>query len=131
MIAASKKIQEQTVQYYKDIDKYGEQRVEKCVELANMTTATYRYYLAIASEDLDGLIQIVKDRNSIPKEPGWYWLDNPIVNSEPVIVQVFVRPGHKYLCINSPHVCQHTKSDFLAVEQLGNLWSPKIEEYFK
>ena len=65
-----------------------------------------------------------------PTKPGWYWIDCDYISSEPRIIKVFVRPGHDYLCINSPHVCQHTKSDFLAVCKLGAEWSPRIEEYF-
>ncbi len=66
----------------------------------------------------------------IPKEPGYYWIDNDIICSAPKIVNVFIRPGHDYLCINAPHVCSHTKSDFLAIIQLGGEWSPRIPEYF-
>lgn len=66
----------------------------------------------------------------IPKEPGYYWIDNDFISSAPKIVKVFTRPGHNYLCISAPHVCSHTKSDFLAIKKLGGEWSPRIPEYF-
>lgn len=62
----------------------------------------------------------------VPEVPGKYWVDCPIIGK--TIVSVFVRPGHNYLCINSPWVCQHTKSDFLMVCKLAAFWCGPIKE---
>lgn len=63
-----------------------------------------------------------------PTKPGWYWrkardLDSSIAE----IVEVLVRPGHKYLAIIPSYVCNHTNRDFLPVERLPNLWAGPIE----
>lgn len=63
---------------------------------------------------------------SAPTKPGWYWIKSEYVGNG--IVEVFVRPGHKYLCISNPSCCQHTKRDFLYVGQLGAEWAGPICE---
>ncbi len=60
-----------------------------------------------------------------PKQKGWYWIHGFLWDRK--IVPVFTRPGHDYLCVNHPDVCNHTKSDFLCVEKLGAMWSGPIE----
>lgn len=54
-----------------------------------------------------------------PTEPGWYWYD---VGDGLRPTQVFIRPGHSYLCIQDPSDCSHTKRNFLAVAKLPGKW---------
>jgi hypothetical protein len=60
-----------------------------------------------------------------PTESGWYWIKSLALNG---IVNVFVRPGHEYLCISNPMNCQHTKRDFLMVAKLGAQWAGPLRE---
>ena len=32
-----------------------------------------------------------------PKVPGWYWMKDK--EKEPIVMNVFIRPGHKYLAV--------------------------------
>ena len=62
-----------------------------------------------------------------PQIPGYYWKKD---GNEQTIVEVFVRPGHTYLCIENPDVCKHTKSDYWAVQHLNVEWAgpiPRVE----
>ncbi len=65
----------------------------------------------------------------IPAEPGRYWLHGwPLQLAETSPVEVFVRPGHDYLCISNPSCCQHTISDVIPVCKIVDCWSDRIEK---
>jgi hypothetical protein len=63
---------------------------------------------------------------NVPTEPGWYWIKSDFIGNG--IVEVFYRPGHKYLCIYDPGCCQHTKRNFYFVGELGAEWAGPIPE---
>ena len=53
-----------------------------------------------------------------PVIPGWYGVRSLYLNG---IIDVFVRPGHSYLCIMNPACCEHTKRDFLMVDKFPDI----------
>ena len=53
-----------------------------------------------------------------PTTPGWYWVESLYLNG---VLEVFIRPGHSYLCILNPICCLHTKRDFLMVDKLPDI----------
>ena len=62
----------------------------------------------------------------IPTKEGFYWIDSDIIDKG--IYLIFKRPGHDYLCVNDPRVCQHTKSNFLALQHLDARYAGPIKE---
>lgn len=71
----------------------------------------------------------VRWTDKAPTEEGWYWLKwHWIDGSRKEIVEVFKRPGHDYLAIMNPDVCNHTKRDFLAVVKIGGQWAGPIQQ---
>lgn len=65
--------------------------------------------------------------NTPPTEQGWYWLNcTNWPYTRPVIVEVFTRPAHEYLCISDPATCEHTKRNFLAVDNIEGSWAGPI-----
>jgi len=67
--------------------------------------------------------------NENPTEEGWYWIDINLFGEQiNEIVEVFYRPGHKYLCISDPNSCQHTKRNFIFIAKIPALWAGPIDK---
>jgi len=53
MFKGTRKIQELTVKYFKNIDTHGQEKVDNCVRLANATRWTYQYYLSLPDDQFN------------------------------------------------------------------------------
>ena len=57
-----------------------------------------------------------------PMAEGWYWLN---IDGVERVVEVFIRPGHSYLCIQEETEYPQ-KRNFMAVYNLPYLWAGPI-----
>lgn len=60
----------------------------------------------------------------IPKGPGYYWIRSHYFGEQ--VMEVFYRPGHKYLCIQNPEQDDDGPRDFIAISKLDAEWSDRI-----
>ena len=65
--------------------------------------------------------------SNTPTSPGWYWY-NGVEYQIPVVLQVYVRPGHSYLCVDGEPYGISQRRDFRAVARMSGQWSDKIPE---
>jgi len=77
----------------------------------------------IVEKDVDIDTNSLQYSKNIPTKEGYYWL---LEGELEEIVEVFTRPGHKYLCILDPNATY--KRNFLAVNNLPYLWAGPINK---
>lgn len=68
------------------------------------------------------MLQYTKNK---PIISGYYWIKD---KNKEYITEIFIRPGHTYLCINDVDSCQHIKSNFLSISHLDCEFAGPIDK---
>ena len=99
---------------------------KKAYSLANIHHIPESVAKSLAEAALTAALKLAEPvwTDEPPEEAGWYWCE--MVGCCVEAVEVFIRPGHSYLCIENPGDCSHTKRDFLMIGKLNAKWSGPI-----